>query len=267
MRSPSRPVVVISLAVLAAVGGSLSAAPAAADETADEPCAVVSARLDWGFKESFRSYISGSIANGEWSVANGAEYETPSFSWPSGSGEYAPGAASVAFVGSITFTGHGGILSTTVSDPRLRIDSERSATLVMDITGTTQEGVAVDAPGTDFVDLDLSAAVVEVVDGVVTITDAPAVLTEAGAEAFGTYEAGEAFDAVSAVLDTAGCAAAAAPTTPEPQPSATAEPSAQQAEESADVPWLPVAAAGAGVLAVLGALLVFWRRRGQVPGA
>ena len=35
-------------------------------------CQVANARLDWGVKESFRSYSSGSIANGEWVTDNGA---------------------------------------------------------------------------------------------------------------------------------------------------------------------------------------------------
>src|SRR5690606_23738697 len=42
-------------------------------------CTVTDAELVWGYKESFRSYISGSIAHGEWTVADGAAYETPNF--------------------------------------------------------------------------------------------------------------------------------------------------------------------------------------------
>ncbi len=51
----------------------------------------------------------------------------------------------------------------------------------------------------EFVDLDLTDAV-DFADGTVTITAAPAVLTPAGATAFGTYAADEPFDPVTATF-------------------------------------------------------------------
>src|SRR5690606_41752650 len=51
--------------------------------------------------------------------------------------------------------------------------------------------------GVEFVELDLSGALT-VADGRVTMSGAPAVLLDAGAAAFGTYEAGEEFDPVTA---------------------------------------------------------------------
>src|SRR5690606_24359517 len=51
-------------------------------------CEVVGAALGWGFKEEFRAYVDGSIANGEWTTADGATYETPSFQWANGAGGY-----------------------------------------------------------------------------------------------------------------------------------------------------------------------------------
>ncbi len=67
--------------------------------TAAEGCPVDDATLTWGFKETFRSYISGSIANGEWTVADGATYETPDFGWSDGTGAYDPdgGEGLIAF--------------------------------------------------------------------------------------------------------------------------------------------------------------------------
>ena len=84
---------------------------------------MTDASLTWGFKETFRSYISGTIANGEWTVADGATYETPDFGWADGVGSFDPstGEGTISFDGSIRFTGHGGVLDTTVSNPQLRL--------------------------------------------------------------------------------------------------------------------------------------------------
>src|SRR3546814_3461048 len=89
---PIRGALVAFAAVLAAslaAGSAEHAAPgASAVGRAASPataCDVVGGELSWGFKESFRAYISGSIAAGEWTTSGGATYETPSFGW-SGAG-------------------------------------------------------------------------------------------------------------------------------------------------------------------------------------
>jgi hypothetical protein len=174
-------------------------------------CLVEGATLTWGFKEAFRSYISGSIANGEWIIANGTTYETPAFSWAGGTGNYDPetGAGKVGFTGSIQFTGHSGVLDTTVANPRISFIDQDTAVLIVDVTGDTQSGETVNALGVEFVTLDISGA--KTADGVLVITDAPSVLTEAGAAAFGTYPAAEEFDTVSANIPLANCAGTSAP--------------------------------------------------------
>lgn len=110
----------IAVAIMAGAGliaapAAQAAAPGMLDTAASEACAVTDAELTWGFKEAFRSYISGTIANGEWTTADGATYATPDFSWTSGAGNYdgSSGEGLLGFTGSITFTGHGGILNTT----------------------------------------------------------------------------------------------------------------------------------------------------------
>ncbi|MCU1439354.1 MAG: hypothetical protein JWP85_351 [Rhodoglobus sp.] len=172
---------------------TLAGAPTAASAS----CTVDDATMTWGFKESFRSYISGTIANGEWTVADGATYSTPDFGWTGGAGLLPDGTGAIAFTGSITFTGHDGILNTTVANPQLRFDGSGIATLLLDVSGTTQEGMPVDERAVEFATIDLDGAVQG--DNAV-ITSSPAVLTEAGAAAFGTYEAGEGLDPISAVL-------------------------------------------------------------------
>jgi hypothetical protein len=224
--------------------------------TAAEGCPVDAATLTWGFKESFRSYISGSIANGEWTVADGATYTTPEFGWSDGKGAYDPDGGLVQFPGSVNFTGHGGILNTTIASPQLRFIDEDTAVLLLDVSGTTQDGAAVDQQDVEFVELDLAGAV-ERADGSLTVTDAPAVLTSAGAAAFGTYPAGEEFDPVSftLALDPA-CATAVEPTEAQTM---TAEPVAS----GADLTWLWVVLAAVLLLLVAAAVVVIVVRRGR----
>lgn len=172
--------------------------PAEIEPAALPGCQVDDATLTWGFKEAFRSYISGSIAHGEWTTDGGAGYEIPNFLWQNGEGSFdaETGEGLLGFTGSVEFTGHGGILDTTVSNPQLRFDGPDSAVLLLDVSGTTQAGEEVAEHEVEFAGLDLAGALT-VSEGRVTITDAPAVLLDAGAAAFGTYEAGEEFDPVS----------------------------------------------------------------------
>jgi hypothetical protein len=164
-----------------------------------DACEVTDATLTWGFKEAFRSYISGTIANGEWTVAEGAAYETPNFIWGDGTGGYDPEAAEgeLAFAGTVNFTGHGGILNTTVGNPRIEFVDADTARLYLDMSGTTQEGEAVDQADVHFADIDLSAGTVEHAEGVSTITAAPAELSDEGSAAIGTYEPGTELDPIT----------------------------------------------------------------------
>ncbi len=185
----------------------LPAAPVAAGS-----CTVTGATLTWGFKESFRSYISGTIANGEWTVAGGASYGTPSFSWQ-GSGQLDPeaGTGDLAFTGSVRFTGHDGALDTTIANPRVLITGDE-AVLLLDVIGTTQAGDPVSAVGVEFASLDLSGAKATTTNGVESWAGVPAVLTAAGAAAFGTYPEGESVDPIDlSVEPPAGCGEATAP--------------------------------------------------------
>ena len=194
------------------LGGVLLASPAAAAEA----CPVADATITWGFKESFRSYLSGTIANGEWIVTEPVTYETPEFGFAGGDGDYdgGSGAGSVVFDGRIQFTGHGGILDTTISAVELRFVDGGRAILVADVSGTTQAGDPVDARAVEFVSLDLTG-VATLEGSTIMITDAPATLTADGAAAFGTYLEGETFDPLSATLPLdASCAALAAPPLP-----------------------------------------------------
>ncbi|WP_354024713.1 HtaA domain-containing protein [Conyzicola nivalis] len=233
----------------------------AASTTAAVGCVVDDATLTWGFKESFRAYISGAIAHGEWTVADGATYAVPNFGWSAGTGGYdaETGEGSLAFAGSIAFTGHGGVLNTIVSNPQVRLIDATTGVLLLDISGTTQDGTAIDSKSVEFADLDLTG-VIENDEGSVTITAAPATLTDAGSAAFGTYPSGEALDPVTLAFSTAAdCAVAEddeAATV-----SATADDEIEPVSTTDDLTWIIWAALALLVIVAAVVAVVVVRRR------
>lgn len=226
-------------------------------------CAADGGTITWGFKESFRSYIGGSIAEGEWIVSDGATYQTPNFGWSGGTGSYDPAThtGELEFTGTIQFTGHGGILNTVISDPRIRFDGPAKAVMVVDVTGTTQDGAEIDETGIDFVTMDLAKAT-QVSEGGATISyaDAPTVLAEAGSVAFGTYEEGEPFDPITMSFTLASDCEKVAPISAT-DGDVTAGVTA--ADDSADTSWMIGAAAVAVLLLIVAGLIVALVRRGR----
>lgn len=200
-------------ALALALGSLLGLAPSALPEGA---CQVEDVSVAWGFKESFRSYISSSLANGSWEVSGDVGYEIPEFTFTGGSGFLAPDRASgeVAFTGGILFSGHDGILTTSLHNPEVVITGPRQATLVLDVTGDTMEEVSVDRENVNFASVtwDRVSETVEADRGVWSVVDAEVTLTEAGSEAFGTYPAGAVLDPMSFTLSlTPGCLEADSP--------------------------------------------------------
>lgn len=185
-----------ALATWALVGTAVVAPPVdEASVLAEGPCQVTSWSMTWGFKESFRAYLSGAIAGGQWEVAGDVGYLTPAFSIESDAGDFSADGKTAQLVadGSIRFVGHEGLLDQTLSAPRVLIDDD-VATVVFDVSGDTQEGVAVNSADVSFVSVDVSQASLRA--DTWSVTSAPAVLTTEGADAFGTYPAGEPFDPV-----------------------------------------------------------------------
>lgn len=173
------------------------------------PCEIDDARLIWGFKETFRSYLSSTIAKGEWTTTGDASYATPEFTWTGGTGDRNDSTteALVAFEGGIRFTGHEGALDTTVSKPRIEF-SDGDALLLLDIEGATQDGRDVIRVAVPFAELDLDEVTPATGDGVIELADIPATLTDEGSAVFGTYPAGEELDPVTLVLPKGDCATA-----------------------------------------------------------
>ncbi|MBQ1442355.1 MAG: HtaA domain-containing protein [Renibacterium sp.] len=230
-------------------------------------CTVAEATLSWGFKESFRAYIQSTIANGNWSTANGASYQTPNFGWSQGAGSINPvtKAGLVKFTGSISFTGHDGVLNTTVANPQIQLVDDRTAFLLLDVSGPTMDGAMIDDKAASFLKLDLAAAGPVLKDGVLTVTAAPGALTPAGSTAFPNYPSGAAFDPVSFSFPVgADCG-----TPPKAEPPVAAPPanalSGSEAGQSADFWWLlwaiPAAILGAALL-----LAFVWLLRRRLIG-
>jgi hypothetical protein len=234
--------------------GLLVAAPAGAASAQAPGCAVESGALSWGFKESFRAYIDGSIANGEWTVADGATYDTPLFGFPASAGRVDPRDpnGSVSFAGSVRFTGHGGILDTTVANPVLVVRPDGTGILLLDVSGPTMEGDEVTVTEAEFLDVDLTGQNLTPVDGVITIDAAPTTLTEDGSVAFPNYEAGSEFDPLTVTLDVGDCDLTGQPIGTDTTVDTTVS----------GMPWLPAAVALlVGIAAATIALLAIRRRR------
>ncbi len=193
----------LALALASVVGVVPSAVP-------EDACAVEDVSITWGFKESFRSYISSSIANGSWEVSGDVGYEIPEFTFTGSSGFLTPDRSKgeVGFTGGIVFSGHDGILETSLQNPELVVTGPREATLVLDVTGDTMEEVSVNQQNVDFASVtwDGSWETVDADQGVWRSVDAVVTINQVGSEAVGTYPAGEVLDPMSFTLSlTPGC--------------------------------------------------------------
>ena len=171
-------------------------------------CEVRSWDITWGFKESFRSYLSGTLARGGWDTAGDITYDTPVFTLSGTRGSLAPDGSSgeVTGLGRISFTGHEGFLDQTVSTPRLVIESSDRAFLYLAVSGDTQEGVPVSEPSVRFAEINIHRFSVDAGAGLWTVREAQVTLTEEGSAAFGTYPAGESLDPMDITIRvTQGC--------------------------------------------------------------
>lgn len=264
------------ITIAASIGAVLLAAPTTAiaqtpGATADQnalqsttpSCTISDGTLSWGVKESFRAYISGSIANGEWETSDGAAYETPDFLWTGGTGSFDPatGTGSVSFPGTVHFTGHDGVLDLALANPTIEFEGGGSAALLLDARSNDMEGeVAVDAEQEWVGEISL-ADDPSPADGTIELVDLPTTLTNPGAAAFaGFYEAGEELDPVSVTLQTTGCDAEAAAAPGEPAAEET--PVTAVAEDESGIPWMPIIVGGAAliVIGLTAGLLIGGRR-------
>ncbi|MET8660310.1 HtaA domain-containing protein [Streptomyces sp. NBUL23] len=229
------------------------------------------AAVDWGVRRTFREYVTGSIGQGEWTLADGAQDGGALFRFPRGKGTYDAKKQTLDadFGGSIRFTGAHD-LDLKFAGVTVAV-AKGEGTLSADVTsaGTT----TADVPLITFAAEDFAPK-----DGLAALTEAPATLTAEGAKAFGSmYKAGTAMDPVS--LAVAVDDQARLPALPDlgSEPTAAAEPTEKAVEEPSAAPaaassdsgpgagtW---AAVGGGVLLLVAAGAFFGlRRRGAAQG-
>ncbi|MFD8970117.1 HtaA domain-containing protein [Streptomyces sp. NPDC059568] len=228
------------------------------------------AAVDWGVRRTYREYVTGPIAKGEWTLSDGAQDGGALFRFPRGTGSYDAGkgtldahfAGTVRFTGNRTGTGTG--LDLTLTKVAVRV-KDGKGTLFADVTDADEGSPPRKAvslitfPAEDFTPK----------KGLASLTEVPATLTAPGAETFGSlYKAGTAMDPVSlavavddkaqlpALPDLGSDASAAA----EPTASATTTPSpalsptgpAAEAASSSSVGAGTYTAIGAGALVAAG---------------
>ncbi|MFJ3964041.1 HtaA domain-containing protein [Streptomyces sp. NPDC090036] len=237
--------------------------PSATTEATQAPGAFTDAAVDWGVRRTFREYVTGSIGQGRWTLAEGALDGGALFRFPQGKGSFdgAKGTLDVAFAGTVQFTG--AHLDLTLGKLTVKV-ADGKGVLSADVTtgGQTKNAVPL---------VEFDAKGLKSEGKLATLTEAPATLTDGGSQAFNSmYKAGTEMDPVS--LAVALDATAQLPALPDlgsaasPAAPAAASPSAEPAPvakdaESSDAGLFIALAVAVLVLAGGGALLVVRRRR------
>jgi hypothetical protein len=191
----------VVLVTAAAVGGTTAPAGAAPPSGA---AVVTGGHADWGVRASFRSYVTGPIANGTITTGDGITTNGDgSYRWPNAAGTYDAGAVDAAFDGSVHFVGHAGALDLTVGGLNVVVTSSTSATLYADVVSKSFDtGEFATFTDVAFATLDLASVTPSEVGSAFTWSNVPATLTAAGSTAFSDfYPAGTALDPVTFTLD------------------------------------------------------------------
>ncbi|GAA2312425.1 HtaA domain-containing protein [Streptomyces kunmingensis] len=253
--------------------------------------AIADGNLDWGVKESFRTYITGPIAKGKVELTGGAAKNGSVYRFGDASGSYDAAAKSLdaKFAGKLRFLGHEEagtyVLDLQFSDLHVTAKGG-SGKLVADVSSKDQESGKV----TTYADLTVATLKVgsgdlTAKDDVVELDGAAATLTADGAKAFGGfYQAGAALDPVEVAVSldedatlpsgsgsdggtsggTSGGTTGGAGTTGSTNGGTGSTTGGSLAATGADVPAGPLAAAAALVVAAgAGTVYATRRRRSQ----
>ncbi|MFJ3584125.1 HtaA domain-containing protein [Streptomyces sp. NPDC090127] len=238
-----RPVALAAaVATAAALGASVLALPALAADGPDKAAGgspvmeLKEGTLDWGFKESFRTYLASPMAQGKTTVAGGAKQAANNgvFTFVDGTGTYDTGTHATAnsFKGSVHFEAHHGVLDITLSDVKLSTKGTAAPTgeITADTVTKANDGTFVTRDDVAIAALDMTAVRPgQGAGGAMVFKDIPAKLTKAGAEAFaGFYQEGAALDPATLTVK-AGGGPKPTPTktttpTPTPKPTRTTAP-------------------------------------------
>ncbi|MBD7950097.1 HtaA domain-containing protein [Oerskovia rustica] len=163
--------------------------------------------LQWGVKESFRSYITGSTAKGGAVASAGASIKDGTFDFRQTGGSWKAGSllGTAEYGGTVTFSGHDGLLNLTLSNPTVEVSSALHGTLVVDVRSANLDGTTFEAKRVPFASLALNNGAIEHESGSVTYVNVATTLTEAGSTAFsGFYPAGTPLDPIFFVMGALG---------------------------------------------------------------
>lgn len=190
------------------VGAPVTPQPPSVDPTP----AVAEGHLDWGVKTSFRNYIKNGAAQGKWELVDGA---TGEFRFPAAEAKEfdtkAP-AGTYPFKGGVHFTGHHGMLSLNIDNPKVVIDADGNAVLKANVSSRSLTSGQVKDYGEVTV-ANLADMTTSTTDGKVTVSFAKVTLTKEAVPAFADfYQEGTELDALSMTLK----AKADAPVPPAP---------------------------------------------------
>ena len=186
----------------AAAGGGGGTGGGAAEQaggngvcSAESARGVANASAAWGIKQSFQSYITGSIAKGKWTL-DGVGHSGGQFQFTGNNGAVDPAAKSgtIGFGGGVYFTGHNGVLDLRISNLEIEFNGN-SGSLIANVQSSDTSGKKTDFGRVALGTLQFSALNVDdsSASGAATVS-----LTEAGSKAFAEfYEPGTQLDPVA----------------------------------------------------------------------
>lgn len=231
-------------------GATPSGQPSAPAESPQAAGAFTDAAVDWGVRRTFREYVTGSVGQGKWTLAEGAQDGGALFRFPQGKGTYdgRKGTLDAVFAGTVRFTG--AHLDLTLGKVSVTVDGGKGVLTADVVTPTeTRNAVAL---------VEFDAKTLKTEGGLATLTEAPATLTEGGSQAFNAmYKAGTEMDPVS--LSVALDANAKLPALPDLGSTASPSPSQAPAAAASQAPPKAEAEKGSSVglyVALAAALLV-----------
>ncbi|WP_405493466.1 HtaA domain-containing protein [Streptomyces sp. NBC_00096] len=251
----------------ASASPSKPASPSAGSPATDGPQQILSGKLAWGVKESFRKYVQG--AGGTVTPTDGAVASGDSFAFGGGKGtlDTKTQKLNASFAGNLRFqyAAHG--IDMSFGNVRINTEGDKG-TLVLDVKTAT--AVKANIP---FATLDLSKAEYKTKDGLLSLNAVRTALTAEGAAAFANdttgsmYKPGDRVDDVNltvsvdkdAVLPT-GTPSTAAPTGPATTGGAGGSVGGNLATTGSEIPAGALLGSSAAIVAA-GAGAVYMARR------
>ncbi|MEL5961258.1 HtaA domain-containing protein, partial [Streptomyces sp. CLV115] len=181
--------------------------PATAVPTGTQAGQIHDGTLDWGVKKSFRSYVTGPIANGKVRITAGATASGDGYRFPDATGRFdaAKQTLNAGFHGKVRFLGHeengAYTLDLSLSGMEIQVNGTKGR-LIADVSTKDRKTKKVSTyTGLAVADLKLPKGQLAAKGGVVNLSAVPATLTADGTKAFGgMYPAGEQLDALTVAV-------------------------------------------------------------------